>query len=59
MDVNDVTLSGVKTPSPRLRLAMQPLMMRAKRLSIKEEELNLGRISWVDRRSWLPDSNEE
>lgn len=38
-DVEAIALPGVRTPSPRLRLAMRPLMMRAKRLNISEDDL--------------------
>ena len=58
IDGNYVTLHGVRTRSPRLGLAMQPLMLRAKRLGIKEEDMNLGHITWVDRSSWFTDSDE-
>ena len=59
IDVNNATLQGVRAPSPRLRLAMQPLMMRAKRLGIQEEDTSLGHISWMDRSSWFTDSETE
>ncbi len=58
-EVNVVTFPGLRTPSSRLQLAMQPLMMRAKRLSIEKDDLNLGRISWVDWSSWFPESDAE